>query len=331
MQNMESIRVVPAGKPGRAWLDLRGTILIYRRESWVTSASLFIPMEWVRVSTLHRRDYRRLWNGIIGLMAAALFTLPLLLLIFYMPPYEPGDFWIGAGLCTLWLISAGSGCWSLARFIPREPVTVLEIRNAACPMDIAFWRRPGENPPLDALIARLNEQPGENAEPMPYPVRLNHLWRRPRPYRIALVQGLTIAFALYATLLVLEILRLAGVDLALPRLLYALLALPPLAYLLTAALRQDGLRREPASLREALRAYRRGELDEARARLESLLEENPHHTKGRLLLVQACAEAAEFDAAMAHCEMLAREDPMLATRLQASLWGLRRLHDRMGP
>ena len=323
--------VTPVGKPGRAWLELRGSILIYRRESWVTSASLFMPIEWVSVSTYHRRDYRQLWNGIIGLMAAALFTLPLSLLLFFMGPYEPGDLWIATGLGALLCIAAGSGIWSLLRFLPRRPVTVLKVANAAYPLEIAFWRHPGERPGLDALVARLEHQPGQADERMPYPVRMNHLWRRPRPFRIALVRGLTIAFALYVALLVMELLRLAGLDLALPGVLYALLAVPPLAHLAHAALRRDGIRREPASFREALRAYQRGELGEAQALLASLLEQDPGHALGRLLMVQACAEAAEFDAAMAHCEALAREEPLLATRLQASLWGLKRLHDRMGP
>jgi hypothetical protein len=210
-------------------------------------------------------------------------------------------------------------------------VTVLEVAHAAYPVDIAFWRRPGERPKLDALIAQIEQQTGLGEGDMPLPVRMNHLWRRPRPFRIALVRGLTISFALYVALLVMETLRMAGLELALPRVLYALLALPPLAHLLYVVVRRDGLRHEPLAFRDALRAYQRGDLGETRARLQTLLEQDPRHAMARLLMVQACAESAEFESAMAHCEMLAREDPLLATRLQASLWGLRRLHDRMGP
>lgn len=323
--------VTPVGKPGRAWLELRGSILIYRRESWVTSASLFIPVEWITVATYRRRDYRRLWNGIIGLMAAALFTLPLTLLVFYMRPYEQGDFWIGAALATLLAVAALSGLWSLVRFLPPQPVTVLEVASAPYPVDIAFWRRPGERPELDALIEKLEKQPTKTDDRMPYPVRMNHLWRRPRPYRIAMVRGLTISFALYVALLIMETMRLAGLEFALPRALYALLLLPPLVHLAHVALRRGGLRREPPAFREALRAYHHGDLEATRQHLNALLEEDPAHAMGRLLMVQACAEAAEFEAAMAHCESLAKEEPLLATRLQASLWGLKRLHDRSGP
>lgn len=325
------ISVSPVGKPGRAWLELRGSILIYRRESWVTSASLFIPVEWVSVDIQRRRDLRRLWHGLLGLMAATLFTLPLTLLVFHMRPHEPGDLWIGIGLAGLLAVALTSGVWCLARFPRREPVTVLRIANDAYPLDIAFWRRPGASPALDALLAALQTQRAKPDERMPFPVRMSHLWRRPRPYRIALVRGLAISFILYVALLLMEFLRLAGVGPEFPRALYALLLLPPPVHLLHVLARRGARLKEPAAFRAALHAYQRGDLAATQQHLDVLLDTHPGHGPGRVLMVQACAEACRFDEGMSHCAVLARENPELATRLQASLWGLKRMHERMYP
>ncbi len=329
MNAIGPIPVTPVGKPGRAWLELRGSILIYRRESWVTSASLFIPVEWVRVHQKYKRDMRRLWHGLLGLMAAALFALPLVLLVFYMAPHEPGDLWIGLALTALLITALASGVWALARFFVIEPVTELRIANNAYPFSVAFWRRPGNTPTLDDLVAYLSGQIGAVETHLPYPVRMSHLWRRPRPYRIALVKGLAVSFVLYVVLLLFESLRLAGVGPSFPRWIYLLLAAPPLLHLLEPLVRRGPLIREPTPFRRALRAYHRGDLEKAQAHLDALLETHPDHHMGRLLMVHVCAEACAFDRAMAHCNHLTDEDPILATHLQANIWGLKRLHDRM--
>ena len=67
--------------PGRAWLELKGTILVYEKRTWVSSSSTFIPIEWVRVAHGARRDMRRLWYGLLGMLAALLFLLPLALVV----------------------------------------------------------------------------------------------------------------------------------------------------------------------------------------------------------------------------------------------------------
>jgi len=48
-------------------------------------------------------------------------------------------------------------------------------------------------------------------------------------------------------------------------------------------------------------------------------------------MVQACAEDYAFDNAFAHCAKLAEEHPMLASRLETAIWGLKRMHERMQP
>ena len=69
----------------------------------------------------------------------------------------------------------------------------------------------------------------------------------------------------------------------------------------------------------------------ARAHLETLLREQPGYAEARLLMVQACAEDYAFDNAFAHCAKLAEEHPMLASRLETAIWGLKRMHERMQP
>lgn len=323
------IAVEPVGKPGQAWLELRGSILIFRRESWVTSASLFIPVEWINVSFDRKLDLRRLWHGLLGVMAAVLFALPLGLLLFRMQPNEPVDLWIGVALGVFLLTALFGALWYLLRFPKREPVTILRVEGHPIGTEIAFWHRPGEQAHLDQLVESVNLCRRRVAEEMPFPVRMNHMWHRPRPYRIAVIKGLAVSFFLYMALLVFEAARIAGIGPEFTRWLYLLLLAPPLVQVIAEAMRQAPLFGQPVAYRAGLRAYLKGDLDLAREYLDALLRDQPRHAQGRILMVQACAEAYAFDQATQHCDELAEENPLLASRLQASLWGLKRIYERM--
>lgn len=325
----ERIPVDPAGRPGRAWLELKGSILIYRRESWVTSASVFIPVEWISVSERWQYDWRHLWRGIIALMTAVLFALPLALFVRMMRPYQPGDFLIGAGLAGFLGLAAATGLWQLSRFPRRKLVTVLSVSGQPFGMEMAFWRTTGTDAALDNVIETMHTGRARIEDELAYPVRMNHMWHRPKPYRIALLKGLAISLCLGMALLLMETLRAVGYPFGYSRWLLALVAAPPLFYVLAENIRRGPLNRRPLAYRIALRAYLRGDLALARECLDTLLREQPLHSEARLLMVQTCAEGYEFDRALEHCERLAVEHPLLASRLQATIWSLRRIHDRM--
>lgn len=328
-EHAQRIAVTPVGKPGRAWLELKGSILIYRRESWVTSASVFMPLEWVTVAECRRYDWKRLWRGTIALMCAVLFALPLYLLVFHMRPHEPIDLWIGLGLAVLFCVAAMIGAWQFWLLPRRERVTVLRVERQPFGLDMAFWRRPAEHPALDALVEAIRSGKKHVDAELAHPIRMNHLWHRPKPYRIAIVKGATVGICLGMALLVLDTVRVLGYGPEIPWWLHITVIAPLLFYLFLEGLRRGPLSRKPFAYRAALRAYLKGHLLSARAYLENLLREQPDYAEARLLMVQACAEDYAFDNAFAHCARLAEEHPMLASRLEAAIWGLKRIHERM--
>ena len=323
------IAVSPAGKPGRAWLELRGSILIFRRESWVTSASVYIPLEWVAVSERSRLDWRRLWRAIIAFMSAFLFALPLSLYVRVLRPYEDWDLPIAAILAFFLCLTAGIGCWQLWKFPRHRNVCLFTVVNQGYGMDIAFWYEPGEDPALDALIASVRAGREKAQSETAYPMRMNHMWYRPKPYRIALLKGAGISLCLAMIIMLLESLRSLGYPLTYSRWLLVFAAAPALFYLLAEAARRGPLSRRPLAYRMAHRAYLRGDLGMAQECLAELLREQPGFAEGRLLMVQACAEDCAFESALEHCAKLAEDHPLLASRLQATVWSLRRIHDRM--
>jgi hypothetical protein len=323
------VPVEPVGKPGKAWLELNGTILVYHRDSWIMSSSLYIPVEWTVIQQSRQLDIRSLWRGILGVMVAFLFALPILVILRMLPPLSPWDVALGLGLAALMLLSLGIGLVSLARFIRPRGMTAVRVHVEGSRPEIAFWHAPGKAPELDALIEKIQSLRSRIDEILPYPVRINHLWRRQRPYRIAFVKGCTISFFLYLAFLVLEVIRVSGGIGDYPRSVYLLILAPPIYYLgieLIRAWRGSG---EPKAYRDAVRAYGQGQLAEAEAQLDALLKDQPFHNAGLLLMVQVCAEQYVFDKAFNHCAQLSIDQPVLAGRLQASIWEVKRMYDRM--
>jgi hypothetical protein len=318
------------GKPGSAWLELNGSILVYHRNSWLMSSSLFVPVEWTLIQQSRQLDIRSLWRGILGLMVAFLLSLPILVILHVLPPLTAWDVAMGIALAGLLVLSLGIGIVSLGQFIRPRGMTAIRVHaQGGGRPEIAFWHTPGKVPELDVLIEKISSMRSRIDEILPYPVRINHLWRRQRPYRIAFVKGCTISFFLYLAFLVLEIIRFAGGIGDYPRAVFLLILAPPLYYLgleLFRAWRGSG---EPKAYRDAVRAYGQGNLPEAEAQLDVLLKDQPFHNAGLLLMVQVCAEQYVFDKAFTHCAQLSIDQPVLAGRLQASIWEVKRMHDRM--
>ena len=336
-RNENKVAIRRVGVPGEAALELRGTVLVFHKRTWVGASTMFIPVEWVEIRHGRRRDLRRLYQGIIAFMVAVLFAMPLSLMVLrtdlVAAVYQSHLlFVVTAGLLgVLFTVCACIGVWSLALFAPRRETTDIVVEGAPRRLRIHFWRPPGRRPELDALVKRLTELRGAMEEQLDHPVRMNHVWRRPRPYRVALLKGIAISFLLYLVLMVLEFARLAGAGPALPRVYYLFVLAPPVFYVLRRAVTQLGRLREPEAFRRALGCYRREETDAAIGHLRRLLEHHPEHQAGRLLLTQACAEQGAFDEALRHCEHLDGDHPMLARQLRASIWGIRRMHERMYP
>ncbi len=304
------------GLPGEAWLELQGTILIVHSLTWASSSSSFIPLEWVRASEGRKRDVRRLWAALMGGLVSVLLCLPLSLLLFYMPERHPLDVALAAGLAGLLCVAVAGTLYGAGAFLRRQRYTSLEVAGAPPVRTLSFWHAAGENAALDALVARIGRLETHIDETIPYPIRMKHMWKRPRPFRIALMNGAVVSLVLFLVVLSCSVLHRIGRMASFSDWYYAFLAAPPAFYVLMVALRRLMGLREPRAYRDAVRSCAQGALGEAR-----------EHLKG--LLVQICAEQYAFDEAFYHCERLALEHPEIASKLQESLWGIKRMHARM--
>lgn len=326
---LEKLPIARVDGTGEAFLELKGTILLYHKQTWVASSTAFIPVEWIRVSEGRRRDLRHLWRGLLGLLVTVLLALPLWLIEFRMRPHLPYDVWMETGLALLFMVTLIVGLTSLAAYArPRRTVT-LSVEGAPSGSHIYFWRVPALDGAVGSFLERLSLAQRRVRGGELHPVRMHHVWRRPRPYRMVLVKGLGISFFLYLLLLCLEFLRISGYGPEFSRFHYAWLLVPPLFYLAGVALRQAPNLWEPRNFRQALRCYAKGRLREAAGHLEALLAAHPDHDPGRFLLVRALAEQFAFDDALKQCEPLTEHHPLLAARLQANLWEIKRMQARM--
>jgi hypothetical protein len=317
------------GVPGEASLELKGTILVFHKRTWATSSSMFIPVEWVQIWDGTRRDLRRAWQGTIALLAAVLLALPFSLAALYGPPRGILDFAVHGGLAVLLALTLAIAAFSLARFARPRGITTIAVEGRHYTFNIVFWRTPGRHPELDALLERLRTMSG-HARGADHPIRMNHMWHRPRPCRLALLKGAAVSVVLYVVFLVIETLNLLDAAFVLPRAVYGFLAAPPLFYLASAVLRRGGAsRHDPPAYRAAVRQYSRGALEEALDILRGLLAIEPDYDAGRLLMIQVCTERYAFDDAFRHCAELARRHPQIATHLQANIWGIKRMYERM--
>ncbi len=315
--------------PGKAWLELRGTILLYHKQTWVASSTTFIPVEWIQVSEGMRQDIQRLWRGLIALLVSVLFALPLCLLIFQMRPHLAYDVYIGAGLLVFMLFTAGTGLFLLITFIIPRRTVCLSVESAPYRQKIYFWRPASQDQIIQGILTSIEAARTRIDETDLPPIRVNHLFRRPLPYRMAFIKGMAVSFCLFMLMLSMEILRFSGYPLHVPGGIYAFLILPPAVLLLSVALRRSGALWEPRDFRKALKCYARKKLSETASYLESLLQQHPDHHLGRLLMVRTLTEQYAFDDALKHCEHLVREHPVLAARLQASIWDVKRMEYRM--
>lgn len=323
---MEKVCLERVGIPGHAWLELRGTVLLLHTQSWLGASSMYVPIEWVSVEHDLRRDLRRLWLALIAFLTAVLLALPSALLL--RQPDSPGpDLWLAGVLLGLVALCLVVSVAATVGFLRRRPLIRLRVESEMQQVTVELWR-PRNSVALEALLGRLAATHAELEALVSFPIRMHHAWRRPRPYRIALLRGMLISALLYALLVSWDLLIGRGSAGAFPRVLYLILLAPPLAQLAGVALRR-ALWQDPRSYRRAVAAYLRQRHHEAEALLRDTLEANRDHGPARLLLVQLLTELGRFEEASQQCERLALDHPLLASRLQASLFGIKRLHARM--
>jgi len=318
------------GVPGKAWLQLRGSILSYDKETWVSSSSTYIPIEWIEIVRGRSIDLRRLWRGLLSLLVAILLFMPASLAFFGPFPVSTSAMIVAIGATIVAAAILAVGLVHLVTFTLPRPMIALAIDSTPFPLKIRFWLSVHHRGIQEDLLKHIAARQAHLQATEDVPIRMNHMWLRPHPYRIALLKGAAISLLFYLGLASLYAYRLLTEGSSVHPAFLGLLVVPPLTYTAITAFRMrlQGFG-QPQEFRKALRLQRQGKLSEASTRLEHLLEERPDFDLGRLLLIRILTEECEFEEALTNSEHLHAEHPLLATRLQANLWGLRRMHERM--
>ncbi|MCC6491211.1 MAG: hypothetical protein IT364_27225 [Candidatus Hydrogenedentes bacterium] len=307
------------GGPRRASLELRGTVLVYHQHGWAGSASVYIPIEWVSVSSRYRNNMNYL--VCLSLLLLALVSLLSGLLLEVTSGESPSlltllAFAVPAALCC------GVSVLCLFRFLKRHRTTVLAVDTGHTGMRVEFWHTPAEDPKLDALLDRLSSLRERIEDVTQYPIHTSHTWYRMRPFRAVLLKGLTYSLVLYIPVSLIA-------DYLDRHVLLLFLLLPPAFYgghYALMALRNLG---NPKSVRAAVRSYNKGEVGQADSFLRDTLAAHPDHAESLLLSVYVNVEQQQFDRAFAQCRKLAAFDRDHADDLVKEIWAIKRMHDRM--
>jgi hypothetical protein len=313
-------QIRPVVGPRRAWLELKGTVLIYHRRGWVGSQSVFIPVEWVSITERQRLDSKYLLVGLPALALALVLQAPLLRAASTTSWGE--SHWpalIAGGALALWAFAV---VFVVLAFLRRRPTTLIAVDSEPARLRIEFWHRPTDDPNLDSLVGSLKSLRERIHDMMPYPVQSGHTWYRLRPFRATLFKGLFISIILCVPIAVLGWLtRTPYVEF--------LLLLPPVFYMSIYGMNYIRMLSAPRLFREALRCYNRGETAPAREKIERALAEHPDYMDANLLGIYVSVELQDFERAFGLCRKVSAINPEVGEEIAKELWSLRRMHDRM--
>ncbi len=314
--NTISAPIRTVGGPRQASLELRGTVLVFHQKGWAGSASVFIPVEWITVSSRFRYNT----NYLLGMLLAGALFISLCSAI--TVEATRGAIVQAAAAAIPALLCLVVNLYFLYRVLQRGRTTILSVESDPRAMHIEFWHVPTREPELDALLDRLNSLRSRIEDVAPYPIQTSHTWYRLRPLRAVLAKGL-----LYSVILYLPVSILAGY-LEMPMLVLFLLV-PPLFYggqYGLVALRSLG---SPKSFRAAVKSYNRGEVGRADSLLSDTLAAHPNHPESLMLSVYVKVEQRQFDRAFDQCRKLAAVDQDHADDLVKEVWAIKRMYDRM--
>jgi hypothetical protein len=306
----------PVGGPRQASLELRGTVLVYHQHGWAGSASVFIPVEWVAVSSRFRYNTNYLFGVLLA--GALLISLSSAVTV----DITRGAYAHAAGVAVPALMCLIVNLYCLYRMLQRGRTTILSVESEPRMMRIEFWHVPSQDALLDALLDRLNSLRDRIEEIAPYPIQTSHTWYRLRPLRAVLAKGLLFSVILYVPVSI-----LAGY-LEMPGLVFFLLV-PPIFYGGQYALVALRSLSSPKSFRAAVKSYNRGEVGEADSLVSDALAAYPDHPESLMLSVYVKVEQRQFDRAFDQCRKLAAVDQAHADDLVKEVWAIKRMYDRM--
>lgn len=324
-----SVNLTRVNQPGKVCLELKGSILIIHKENWVSKYSLYVPVEVVEIEEGTHRNYRKLWQGILGMMLTFLLFLPLSLWFIYKPLFYFYDLlWI-APLIGLLLFTLIVGFLGFFQFIKLNPAISLIFHHRSQMMKMSFWIKPEIRVALEKLVARIQELKKILEVEGYVPLKVCPMWFHSKPYRRALLMGLAVSFVLFCGITVFLVLQIAGEFQDKIWWTYCILPFPPLVSVIREYVKRSVWWGVPKAFKKAKDAFEKEDYSSAIAVLQELLKEQPNLGIARFLLIQMLTEQGEYDNALKHCEEFYFQEPSLSTELKTNIWWLRCVQERM--
>ncbi len=325
-----SVNLTQVNQPGKICLELKGSILVIHRENWLSKYSLFVPIEFLDIEKENRRNYRKLWEGILGLMIAFLLFLPISLWFIYKPLYFNYDLIWMIPLISLCLFTLLIGLRGIFQFSRLSPAISLIFNHRSQAMKMSFWIKPEITTALDKIIAHIHELKMTLEEQGYIPLKICPMWFHSKPYRKSLLMGMAISFVLFCLITVFLIFQIAGDYQEKIWWTYCILPFPPIVSVSREFIKRKLLWGIPKGLKKARDAFERENYPSAISELQQLLKEQPDLGVARFFLIQLLTEQGDFDNALKHCEEFHSLEPSLATELKTTIWWLRCIQERMG-
>lgn len=327
--SLYSVNLTRVNQPGKVRLELKGSILIIHKENWVSKYSLYVPVEVVDIEEGKHRNYRKLWQSVLGLMLAFLLCLPLSLWFIYRPLFYSYDLlWI-LPLLGLLLFTLIVGFFSFFQFLRLNPAISLIFHHRSQIMKMSFWIKSDIQVALEKLVSRIHELKKILEIEGYIPIKVCPMWFHARPYRKALLIGLAVSFVLFCGITIFLVLQVAGEFKDKIWWTYCILPFPPLVSVVSEYLRRKIWWGVPVGFKKARIAFEKENYSSAITELQKLLEEHPNLGIARFLLIRLLTEKGEYDNALKHCEEFYFQEPSLATELKTTIWWLRCIQERM--
>jgi len=324
-----SVNLTRVNSPGTVRLELKGSVLIIHKDNWVSRYSLYVPVEAVDVVESENRNYRKLWEGIIGLMIAFLLSLPLSLWFIYKPLFVVYDLlWI-LPLMVLFLFSLIVGIRGVSQFLKLDPVVNVILQHRGHSMKFSLWVKPELKTTVKNLTARIYELKKILETEGYTPLKVCPLWFHSNPYRKALIIGLAVSFVLFCLISLCLVFQWIGMYRYRIEWLYLVLPFPPLLSVLSEFLSRTFSWRLPKGFKKARRAFEKENYSSAIFELQQLVKEHPDLIFVRFFLIQVLTEQGEFDMALKQCEEFYFHEPTLATQLKTTIWWMQCIWERM--
>ncbi len=313
--------------PGNYSFQLKGSILLVKKETWVSSISYYVPVEILEISKFKKRDLRRLWEGILGLMIAFLIFLPLSLWKPYNSLFVRADLIWFIPLTVLFAISLIIGIRGIILFLPSRPAVKFSIIHGVRSEMFSFWVKPGTRQKIEELIEQILRIKNFLNKSNEVPLRICPAWYRSRPYRKAIVVGMAISFVLFCliTLFIVVQTLLGGVGKF--WLLFLILPFPPIFSVLSEFIGRNGF--TSSDIRKFRSAYENERLEELAGDLQNFLKNNPDLYPARFFYIQVLTELGDFEQALKQCELLHELDPSVANKIKMVILEFKKVKDRM--